>query len=155
MKNLPKKLAFIIVVLALIFLAIPYVGFDSPKDVSKGTAKNDSSSAKDLYAESSAFRNGFLVWANENKEYQTVVKATDDGIQNHKALIWDDMDFWVHRGMALYKLGDCDGAKTSFEHVLTRAQKDSVAYDVASGLSVSIVENKTCLATATSSDKID
>lgn len=56
-----------------------------------------------------------------------VVNATDDGIKNHKELVWNDIDFWIHRGVALFQLGDCREAEETFKHALTIDSHDDVA----------------------------
>ena len=81
--------------------------------------------------------------ANEKKDYQVVVNATNDGIKNHRDLVWDDIDFWNHRGRALYSLGDCANAGAAFYHILMRSPND----EMASGFITSILNDKTCVAT--------
>lgn len=130
--------------------AISTTTIDPHTATSGSSIKIASSSANDLYALSSTERNSFLLYGNNTGKYQVVVNATNDGIQNHRALIWDDVDFWTHRGFALYELGDCAGAGAAFYHVLMRASKDSTAYEVASGL-MADTEDKSC-GVATSSD---
>ncbi len=102
--------------------------------------QESTSTTPDLYALSSADRDSFLFMGNQNKDYQFVVNATDYGIKNHKDLIWNDIDFWNHRGFALYSLGNCADAGAAFYHVLLRAPND----DVASGFLANILNDKNC-----------
>ena len=155
-----KKIVVGIVIVIFLAVLIIYI-FHSKKVITQNHASDQivattssqtaSSSVSDLYAMSATDRNDFLIWANNNKNYQVVVNATDDGIKNHRDLVWEDVDFWTHRGMALYELGDCNLAGASFYHVLVRASKDSVAYDVASHLMGAISDDKFCIDSTPSS----
>jgi len=136
-----------------------HVGFTSQiSDNTASTTDNYNSSVSDtatssdkdlLYNLSPADRDTFLFTGNQNKDYQFVVDATNYGIQNHKDLIWDDIDFWNHRGMAFYSLGNYAEAGASFYHVLMRAPNDDVAFNYL----FTILNDKSCN-TATSSSNL-
>lgn len=73
-----------------------------------------------LYTLSAAERNDVLFNLNEKEDYAAVVTTTNFGIKNHKGLVWDDADFWTHRGFAFYKLGQCTEAAAAFYHASMR-----------------------------------
>lgn len=81
----------------------------------------------DFYATSSEARNKDLFLAVMAWDYQPVVDATNDGIRNHKELVWDDLDFWVYRGMALFYTGECGDAIETFNHALEIDPQDETA----------------------------
>lgn len=124
----------------IIFAGFFYAGWDmrhhppiaSINEIKVGTEYqtfNASSSINDLYLWSPEERNGLLFVADMEKDYRVVVNATNDGIKNHKELIWDDIDFWIHRGVALFQLGDCSEATETFTHALTLDPHDETATD--------------------------
>ncbi len=111
---------------------------DKVSSSSAEATQNKTDSRGNIYIETSATdRNDFLFEANAEGEYQVVVNATNEGIQKYKDLIWDDIDFWNHRGFALYKLGECNEAGAAFYHVLVRDPKN----EVASAFTASIVKD--------------
>jgi len=65
-------------------------------------------------------------------EYRAVVNATQFGIDNYRDLVWDDIDFWIHRGMAFFQLGNCPDSSAAFYHVLTRDPEDEIALSMMS-----------------------
>ncbi len=149
MKNNKKIIIGIITSVLIIVLAAFFLHSKTkPTKNQEGVRTATSSTTPDLYALPSAERDNFLFMGNQNKDYQFVVNATDDGIKNHKDLVWDDIDFWNHRGMAFYSLGDCADAGAAFYHVLMRNPNDSVA----SGYIAAILNDKSCDTATSSSD---
>ena len=73
-----------------------------PKDIQITTTTVDISS--EFYALTAEERNQMLVKMIYAGEYKVVVSATNDGIENYRDLVWDDLDFWIHRGVALFQL---------------------------------------------------
>ena len=82
---------------------------------------------KDLYILPKAERNILLVQMNNEREYQAVIDITNEGIQKHKSLVWEDTDFWNHRGFAFYKLGNCIESAAAFGHVVLQDLDNEIA----------------------------
>lgn len=134
------KLRFLhLILLVLLAGAGAYLYFHSGKsevpvpqeatiaDSVEAKAGSSALTSNDLYTLSPKERNGFLLWANNQKDYQSVISATNEGIEKHRELVWDDIDFWLHRGFALYGVGDCPEAGAAFYHVLMREPENEVA----------------------------
>ena len=98
-----------------------------------------SQEAVSIYLLSPQERNSILFEQNQQKNYQYVVDTTQEGIISYKDSIWEDVDFWNHRGVALYSLGACAEAGASFYHVLVLEPNDPVALKFMSEL-----ENRLC-----------
>lgn len=96
---------------------------------------------EELYAMPAEARNAFLYQMNDEEEYQIVIEATDDGIENYRETVWDDIDFWTHRGFALFKVGDCAEAGAASYHVLMRDEDN----EIAAAIMGSIGQNPRCL----------
>jgi len=109
--NWHKLLYAIIVFCILASLAIFFMRDRDTKQIhaDKGTTTS-------LYSMSSTSRNSFLLQMIEAKEYQAVINATNDGIQNHTDLVRNDVAFWDHRAMAYYELGNCVDALAAAYH---------------------------------------
>lgn len=76
--------------------------------IKKEKAKTDVPSVEKL--------NEFLFVENSEKSYDVTIRATDDYIKNHKDEVWNNLDFWIHRGTAFYLTGDCTNAFAAFWH---------------------------------------
>ncbi len=96
-----------------------------PKDIQITTTTVDISS--EFYALTAEERNQMLVKMIYAGEYKVVVSATNDGIENYRDLVWDDLDFWIHRGVALFQLGNCPESGAAFYHVAVRAPENKMA----------------------------
>ena len=71
-------------------------------------------------------RNQMLVEMIYAGEYKAVVNATNDGIEKYRDLVWEDLDFWIHRGVALFQLGNCAESGAAFYHVAVRVPEDKM-----------------------------
>jgi hypothetical protein len=154
MIKMTKQKIFTLISVALVILAACMYLFHSSqqKITTQVTQINQtaSSTSSNFYTLSQAERDNYLFMMNQDKDYHAVVNATNDGIQNHRELVWNDLDFWEHRGMALYELGNCVEAGAAFYHVLVRVPDDNVA----SAFMTNITSGKGCgIATSTSSVK--
>lgn len=96
-----------------------------PKDVQVATSTKDISS--EFYALPAEKRNQMLVEMIFAGEYRAVINATNDGIEKYHDLVWDDLDFWIHRGVALFQLGNCAESAAAFYHVAVRAPENKIA----------------------------
>lgn len=130
MKNLVVKyLIFGAIVLVVIVGVVAWKRNDNNKTNAPPLPplQADTTAEQDIYQWPKEDRNQFLLYGNQEKQYQAVVNFTDTGIQNHRELIWDDIDFWNHRGFALYELGDKAKSLAAFYHVLMREPDNEVA----------------------------
>ena len=79
-----------------------------------------------LYSMATSDRDAVLYQMIGTKDYATVIKATDEGIQNFKNLVWDDVEFWDMRATAYFRLGDCVEAAAAAYHASVRDQTDEL-----------------------------
>ena len=85
---------------------------------------------EELYASTPEERNSFLFFANSQKipqGYEMTIKITDYGIENFRDIIWDDIDFWSHRGTALLVMKRCEEAIAAFYHIIMRDPENKIA----------------------------
>jgi hypothetical protein len=99
------------------------------KTVATTTTSTDNEDAQ-FFTLPSNDRNQWLAKAVFGGEYQTVLNVTQSGIDHHRDLIWDDIDFWIHRGVAYYQLGNCAQSGAAFYHVLMREPKNEMATEM-------------------------
>lgn len=89
-------------------------------------------------------RSTYLYQMNVAGDYRGVVTATDEGIQDYKDVVRNDVDFWNHRGYALYQLGECIHANTSFWHASGLDINNKIASEYMAHIGQNYREGKGC-----------
>ncbi len=77
----------------------------------------------------------FLDYLVENKDWDMVVKVTNDGIENYRDLVWEDIHFWSAHALALFEIGHCFDAGAAAYHIAIREPDNELAASIASQVS--------------------